>query len=102
MVIVKALQIACGLAWLAEAFLLTPGIWRVWRKRGDPLDAARMPVQLVAIAQVGFSARWFVWPHTMGRMGQAELATWAMLYTLSFATALFCIAVHRPVNRVLR
>ncbi len=102
MTAVQALQALCGVLWLAEAAILAPGAWRVWRHRGDALDAGRVPIMVFALVQVGFSARWFIWPHAIVTMGPTELAFWATCYALSAGSAVFCIAAHRSVSRGLR
>ncbi len=99
---VQALQALCGVLWLAEAAILAPGALRVWRHRGDALDARRVPILLFSLVQVGFSARWFIWSHTIEMMGPTELAFWATCYAASAASAVFFLASHRVVNRAER
>ncbi len=99
---VQIMQAVCAVVWGVEALLLTPGAWRLWNRRGDALDAGRVPILIFSLVQVGFSVRWFVWPDAMGVMGSAETAFWATLYLASAGAGLFCIFAHAPVNRNLR
>lgn len=99
---VPILQAICGALWLIEAAVLVPGLIRVWRARSDALDAGRIPIFVFALVQVGFSARWFIWPHAIAVMGPSELAFWAACYSGSAASALACILMHRAANRGLR
>lgn len=98
--LIQVLQMTAGMAWLVPAVIMSPGVWRVWRGRADPIDAFRVPIFTAAVVQVGFSARWLIWPHTLPAMGGTELAAWAALYTLSTITAVMLTIAHYFAERL--
>lgn len=98
--LVQVLQIVAGVTWLMPALIMAPGVWRVWRGRADPIDAFRVPIFTTGLIQVGFSARWLVWPHALPTMGATELTAWAGLYALSAAAAVTLTVAHFFAERL--
>lgn len=94
MTLVQTLQIICGIAWCGPLIQLAPSFIRVFTDRGAMIDKLRVPFFLNAVAQVGFSVRWFIWPNAIGTMGSTEQSYWAALYTLSSVVALASMRVH--------
>lgn len=87
------LQALAGLAWLAVFVQRAPGLWRLFRPNPSVMDIYGSPLPLVAIVQVGFSVRWFVWPKTIGHMIPEELVFWAGLYLASAMSAAMFFAL---------
>jgi hypothetical protein len=98
--LVQFLQIVSGLAWLLPTLIMAPGIVRVWRGRGDSIDAMRGPVFFIGIVQIGFTIRWLIWPHAIPVMGATELSTWAGLYVLSIMCAVGIACANRFAERL--
>lgn len=98
--LVQVLQIAAGIAWLLPTLMIFPGVVRTWFGRGDQIDAMRGPIFFVGVVQIGFSARWLLWPHAIPVMQPAELSTWAGLYVLSFFCAIALAVAHRIAERL--
>jgi hypothetical protein len=98
--VVQLLQAATGLAWLMPAALLLPSVVRTWRGTADAIDAMRGPIIFFSVVQVGFSARWLVWPHALPLMETAELSTWAGLYTLSILCAVGVVVANHYARKL--
>lgn len=94
MTLVQAMQIICGIVWCGPLVQLAPSFIRVFTDRGELIDKLRVPFFLNAVAQVGSSVRWLIWPHAIVTMGSTEQSYWAALYTLSSVVALASMRVH--------
>lgn len=98
--LVQILQVAAAVAWLIPAVMLLPGIWRVWMRRADPIDALRVPIWLTSLLMIGFSVRWLIWPHALPTMNLTELTAWAALYAGSIIAAVSLALAHVFAERL--
>ena len=83
-----------GLVWAAVFIQRLPGIDRVFRPSPSKIDVFGMPLPLTALANLGFSIRWFAWPKAVNGMEPAEMAFWAGLYALSAISGAMFFRLH--------
>lgn len=79
--IVQTLQATSGAVWAVGLCVNSPALWRVWRGQARRTDPYFAIVWFVALSQIGFIARWFIWPDQIPEMGGVELQFWAACYT---------------------
>ena len=90
--LVQFLQALSGALWLLPAAYLTPRIFAAWRLHATRVQMLSAPIAFLSWLMVGYSARWLVWPRAIEGMVFAELLTWAALYALSGALAVWFFA----------
>jgi hypothetical protein len=94
------LIIFSGACWIAPLTLFLPSVYRIWRGSADALDVMLSPVAFVAANQIGYVARWVLFPHAMTTMQSRELIMWSGLYTLSSLSALTLAGAWRVARRL--
>jgi hypothetical protein len=98
---IAVFQFVSALLWTIPLVLFAPAVCRVWRQprrgpsRPDPLDVLVSPIAFIAALQIGFVARWVLFPGALADMGRGEIVVWAGLYTLSALGALLSIVAWR-------
>ena len=85
--IISIIQGYAAGSWLLVALYLIPSMWRVIRIRASPGDVFGALWVIIAIIQIGFSARWHVFPDVIQFMGGTEKMAWMGLYVSSGITA---------------
>ena len=85
--IISIIQGYAAGSWLLVALYLMPSVWRVVLSKGSPGDVFGSLWVVIAIIQIGFSARWYIFPDVIKFMGDAEKITWMGLYISSGITA---------------
>ena len=91
---ILAFQVLSGLCWFAPLVYLLPCFVRTLIGRGSLVDSLRVPFFIVAVAQVGFSLRWLIWPGAISLSGSTEQQLWAAAYSLNAIGALGCLRTH--------
>lgn len=97
--IVHALQVLNGLAWLVPLWANTPSLIRLFRGRARGNDPFFAVAWFIAVAQIGFIARWLFWPQTLGAMTGLELNFWAVCYLVNGTAAIAAYAIRRRLER---
>lgn len=98
---VQLAQVEAAIAWTAVLIRYAPAIGRLLVGRGEVDDVFRALVGFVAITQIGFTVRWYVFPHTVPMMGAAEVSAWLGLYVLSAVEAWALVGFSIARKRVL-
>lgn len=96
--LVQIAQAISGALWLLPAVYLTPRILAAWSRHATRAQILSAPIAFLSWLMVGYSARWLVWPRAIEGMELPELVTWAALYTLSGALALWFFAGARQTR----
>jgi hypothetical protein len=95
------LIIFSGICWLVPFCLFLPAVIRVWRRdKASAIDVILSPVAFVAANQIGYVARWLIYPHAISTMTNRELIMWSGLYTLSSLSALALAGAWRIARRL--
>ena len=92
-------------SWLLVALYLSPTIWHVIQGSKNPSDIFGLLWVTIATIQIGFSARWHIFPVVIQFMGETEKITWMGLYLSSGITAnlvTFYAAYHHHNRRKLK
>jgi hypothetical protein len=76
-------QLFAAIAWMVPELMLAPAIARVWRGKATRRDALDSHIFYTGFVQIGFTARWLIWPNPPTVMSPAELSTWSALWFLS-------------------
>lgn len=98
---VQLLQLAQGVsavAWGAALLFFLPSLFRLLTSRRTVFDSIGALIAVYAETQVEFIARWFVYPHAISAMTEAELSWWLSLYVRSAVTAIVAIAAAAAVR----
>ena len=94
-------QLVAAVAWGAVTVRYAWPVLLLFRRRGEVDDAFRAIVGFVGLTQIGFTVRWFVYPHTVPAMGHNELSLWMALYTASTIEAVALVAFSLARARVM-
>ena len=97
--VIGLLQALTGLTWLAVLLQRIPGVVRLFRPDPSVNDVFGLPIALVAICQIGFSVRWWVWPRAVDVMEPSELIFWGGLYLASSLSAVALVALRHKFMR---
>ncbi len=99
--IVRAAQGAAALAWASAAVFFAPGVLRLLRGKADAREVFSSLFCLVALTQIGFTVRWFLFSHSVAGMGRAELQIWTGLYFMSAIEAVAYLFAALAYRRAL-
>lgn len=89
------LQIAFGLVWAYPLVTRLPSGWRAIRGKARHGDRKRTAFWFLALANVGFVVRWFLYPGAVRIMTADELALWGGLYLVSAAACIMIMWANR-------
>lgn len=81
--ILTTFQLISGVAWMISSFWLWPNVRNTARGHASVYDLLATVLFFVALNQVGFVSRWYLFPQTFSNMGSIELLYWIGLYALS-------------------
>lgn len=86
--IVRWLQTICLITWTYPVLNQSCSVWRLAIGKPERWDAAWAAFWLLALTQVGFSARWLIYPHRLTMADANELQFWALCYLSSALTGI--------------
>lgn len=97
---IQTLQALVGLLWTIPLAMFAPSVVRIWRGRADAIDVILSPVAFFALNQVGFTARWLLFPQAVSIMRPDEMVVWAGLYTMSALCVVGLVGAYFAARRV--
>lgn len=99
---VQLAQLIAGVCWGLATLYFARGVWRLARGTGEAINVFGAIWCFIGLTQVGFTVRWFLWPHAVSTMGASEVSFWLALYVSSSIEALALIGATSVYKRLTR
>jgi hypothetical protein len=93
------LQVATAALWLVPVLLTASAVLRTIHGTGSKQDAMWGPTFINGLVQIGFTARWMLWGHTLSYMSESEISAWSALYASSCMVAVYASLVVHAASR---